>query len=212
MRGCDAIVGWWASLAHVSGRSPWRGSCVRPSVLIRGAAFDTANEPEIDYGLPAGRGAGARLQPLDHAPRRRSLATNSDYSREEIAPQTSGNRAGGGVTGDAPTGCPDPFGELPVKPAEPLALTVGKRGSARTWSARPASIRRGRVRASRRRVRPRRALRPDDARRGAPRGTRRRNLRLTGWGRGRRAARPLPPAPAVYVQASRHEGFGGLGR
>ena len=131
------------------------------------------------------------------------LVTNSHYAAGEL-------RAIPGIDSAKVTvvhhGIPDPFGALPAKPAEPLALTVGivdERNLDRK-GLRPFAARRGS--AARRAVRPRRAL----GRRGRSSGCAPRagpNVKLTGWvdeaelGRWYRRA-------AVYVQPSLHEGFG----
>src|SRR6267143_3558151 len=109
---------WWASW-HTFWPITLAWLLRRPSALIVGG-FDTANEPEIGYGYQQG-GGPARLSRWIMR-RADVLATNSAYSREEIERNT-------GISRDRVTvmhhGVPDPFGALPVKPAEPLALTVG---------------------------------------------------------------------------------------
>ena len=198
MRGCDAVVGWWASW-HTFWPMTLAWLLRRPSGLIVGG-FDTANEPEISYGYQQG-GARARLSRWIMR-RADVLATNSAYSRGEIERNT-------GIPPDRVTvmrhGVPDPFGALPEKPAEPLALTVGN-------VDRPNLERKG--------------LRPfveaaaelpevefvmagrfvddagDELRAQAPP-----NLRLTGWVEEDELL-DLYRRAAVYVQASRHEGFG----
>jgi glycosyltransferase involved in cell wall biosynthesis len=198
MRDCDAVVGWWASW-HTFWPITLAWLLRRPSVLIVGG-FDTANEPEISYGYQQG-GGRARLSRWIMR-RADLLATNSAYSREEIERNT-------GIPRDRVTvmhhGVPDPFGALPEKPPDPLALTVGnvdrpnlERKGLRAFAEAAAALPEVKFVVAGRFV--------DDAgerlRAQAPP-----NLRLAGWmeddqllGLYRRAA--------VYVQASRHEGFG----
>lgn len=198
MRGCDAVVGWWASW-HTFWPITLAWLVRRPSALIVGG-FDTANEPDIGYGYQQG-GGRARLSRWIMR-RADVLATNSAYSREEIERNT-------GIPGDRVTvmhhGVPDPFGALPEKPAEALALTVGN-------VDRPNLERKG-LRAFAEAA----AQRPevefvlagrfvDDAgeqlRAEAPP-----NLRLTDWVEEDELL-DLYRRAAVYVQPSRHEGFG----
>jgi glycosyltransferase involved in cell wall biosynthesis len=198
MRGCDAVVGWWASW-HTFWPITLAWLLRRPSVLIVGG-FDTANEPEISYGYQQG-GARARLSRWIMR-RADVLATNSAYSRAEVERNT-------GIPSDRVTvmhhGVPDPFGALPDRPAEPLALTVGnvdrpnlERKGLRAFAEAAAELPEVEFVAAGRFV--------DDAgeqlRAQAPP-----NLRLTDWVEEDELL-DLYRRAAVYVQASRHEGFG----
>jgi len=198
MRGCDAVVGWWASW-HTFWPITLAWLLRRPSALIVGG-FDTANEPDIGYGYQQG-GARARLSRWIMR-RAGVLATNSAYSQREIERNV----------GIAPArvtvmhhGVPDPFGALPDKPTEPLVLTVGvvdranlerKGHRAFVEAARQlpdvAFVLAGRL--------------VDDAgeelRAKAPT-----NVRLTDWVEDDELL-DLYRRSAVYVQPSRHEGFG----
>ena len=198
MRGCDAVVGWWASW-HTFWPITLAWLLHRPSVLIVGG-FDTANEPDIGYGYQQG-GARARLSRWIMR-RAGVLATNSDYSREEIARNV-------GIGPERVTvmhhGVPDPFGTLPEKPAQPLVLTVGnvdrpnlERKGLRAFATAAPELPDVEFVVAGRFV--------DDAgeelRAQAPA-----NLRLTGWLEEDELL-DLYRRAAVYVQASRHEGFG----
>jgi glycosyltransferase involved in cell wall biosynthesis len=198
MRGCDAVVGWWASW-HTFWPITLAWLLRRPSVLIVGG-FDTANEPEIGYGYQQG-GTRARLSRWIMR-RAGVLATNSAYSREEIERNT-------GIPRDRVTvmhhGVPDPFGSLPQKPAEAMALTVGnvdrpnlERKGLRAFAQAASELPDVEFVLAGRFV--------DDAgdelRAQAPP-----NLRLTGWVEEDELL-DLYRRAAAYVQASRHEGFG----
>jgi len=198
MRGCDAVVGWWASW-HTFWPITLAWLLRRPSALIVGG-FDTANEPEISYGYQQG-GARARLSRWIMR-RADVLATNSAYSRAEVERNT-------GIPPNRVTvmhhGVPDPFGDLPEKPAEQLALTVGnvdrpnlERKGLRAFAGAAAELPEVEFVLAGRFV--------DDAgeqlRAQAPP-----NLRLTDWIEEDELL-DLYRRAAVYVQASRHEGFG----
>jgi glycosyltransferase involved in cell wall biosynthesis len=198
MRGCDAVVGWWASW-HTFWPITLAWLLRRPSALIVGG-FDTANEPDIGYGYQQG-GGRARLSRWIMR-RADVLATNSAYSREEIERNT-------GIPRDRVTvmhhGVPDPFGALPEKPAEALALTVGnvdrpnlERKGLRAFAEAAAQLPEVEFVLAGRFV--------DDAgaqlRAQAPP-----NLRLTDWVEEDELL-DLYRRAAVYVQPSRHEGFG----
>ena len=117
----DLVFGWFASwhtflpfsLARLLGK---------PSLLVTGG-FDTANVPEIGYGYQRG-GAAKRLAGwiIRSASK---LVVNSEYAREEVV------RNVGVPLQDVSVvyhGIPDPFGELPHGERHPIALTVANVG------------------------------------------------------------------------------------
>jgi glycosyltransferase involved in cell wall biosynthesis len=193
----DVVFGWFASW-HTFFPITLAWLLRKPSVLVIGG-FDTANMPEIGYGHQ--RGGLRRLASRWIMRRARRLITNSNYSLGEIARNTPFPPTGVTVVHH---GVPDPFGELPTEKRRE-ALTVGA-------IDRTTLIQKGQlpfVKAA--------AELPDvsfvfagkwlddsvDELRAAAPG----NVEFTGWlsdaelqERYRRAA--------VYVQASRHEGFG----
>ena len=195
----DLVFAWFASWhSFVPITLAWL--LRKPSVLVIGG-FDTANMPDIGYGYQQG---GFRRWASRWIMRRAGrLVTNSYYSQEEIERNT-------GIPRERVTvihhGVPDPFGALPTGERERMALTVGflLRSTFEHKGHRPF------VDAA--------ALVPDvdfvfvgrwvhddaiDALRARAPG----NVTFTGF---------LPQAElneylrraAVYVQASRHEGFG----
>jgi glycosyltransferase involved in cell wall biosynthesis len=193
----DVVFGWFASW-HTFLPITLAWLLRRPSVLVVGG-FDTANMPDIGYGHQRG---GVRRWASRWVMRRaRLLMTNSDYSLSEIERNTPIQRKRVRVVHH---GVPDPFGE-PPGPKEREALTVGAIN-------RTTLVQKGQlpfVRAA--------SELPDvsfafvgkwlddaidELRAVAPA-----NVQFTGW---------LPDAElharyrraAVYVQASRHEGFG----
>jgi glycosyltransferase involved in cell wall biosynthesis len=193
----DLVFGWFASW-HTFFPITLAWLLRKPSVLVIGG-FDTANLPDIGYGHQ--RGGLRRWASRWIMRRARRLITNSNYSLSEIKRNTP--IPPGRVT-VVHHGVPDPFGELP-KDKRREALTVGA-------IDRTTLVQKGQlpfVRAA--------AELPevsfvfagkwlddaiDELRAAAPA-----NVEFTGWlseadlhDRYRRAA--------VYVQASRHEGFG----
>lgn len=115
---CDLVLAWFASWHSV-----WPIALAwltrKPSVLIVGG-FDTANMPDIGYGHQQG---GMRKHVSRWMMRRATrLVTNSLYSRGEIERNI-------GIPPERVTvihhGVPDPFEELPSGERERLALTVG---------------------------------------------------------------------------------------
>jgi glycosyltransferase involved in cell wall biosynthesis len=198
IRQSDLVFGWFASwhtfwpvmLARLLGR---------PTVLVIGG-YDTASLPDIDYGLQQ-RPVMGRVSRwvMRHATR---LVTNSDYSRREI-------EANAGIPpSDVEVihhGVPDPFGELVNGERERVALTVGiveqrnlERKGLLTFALAASLLPdvqfvvAGRwIDAS---VEELRAIAPD-------------NLTLTGWVE-QDELEALYRRASVYVQASRHEGFG----
>jgi glycosyltransferase involved in cell wall biosynthesis len=194
----DVVFGWFASW-HTFWPVTLAWLMRKPSVVVIGG-YDTANMPEIPYGLQC-RGV-MRLVSRWVMRRATRLLTNSHYSRAEAA-------ANAGVDPERVSvvyhGVPDPFGELGSGARERMALTVG-------IVDRRNVVRKGLgafVQAA--------ALLPDvsfvlagrwdDGAADELRATATPNVTLTGWVEGdvlndyyRRAS--------VYVQASAHEGFG----
>jgi len=193
----DLVFGWFASW-HTFFPITLAWLARKPTVLIVGG-FDTANMPDIGYGHQ--RGGLRRWASRWIMRRARRLITNSDYSLSEIERNTPIPRARVTVVHH---GVPDPFGQTPAA-KQRQALTVGAIDSTTLVQKGQLSF----VRAA--------AELPDvrfvfagqwldDAidvlRAAAPE-----NVEFTNWlsdeelhARYRRAA--------VYVQASRHEGFG----
>lgn len=91
----------------------------KPSVLVIGG-FDTANMPDIGYGYQ--QGGLAKWASRWIMARATRLVTNSQYSRREIERNI-------GIPRERVTvvehGVPDPFGSLPEKPPERTVVTVG---------------------------------------------------------------------------------------
>ena len=196
-RRADVVFGWFASW-HTFLPVTLAWLLRKPSVMVIGG-FDTANMPDIAYGHQRG---GLRRHASRWIFRRATrLVTNSSYSLSEIERNTP-------IPPERVTvvhhGVPDPFGEQPAT-KERMALTVGA-------IDRSTLVQKGQlpfVQAAHelpdvRFVCAGKWL--DDAveelRAAAPE-----NVELTGWlsdddlhAAYRRAA--------VYVQASRHEGFG----
>jgi glycosyltransferase involved in cell wall biosynthesis len=198
LRGCDAVVGWWASW-HTFWPVTLAWLLRKPSLLIVGG-FDVANLPQIAYGHQ--RGGVRRWLSRWVMRRATALATNSFYSRTEIERNVGIAPARVAVMHH---GVPDDFGALPPKPPERLALTVGvvDRHNLERKGLRPF------VQAA--------ALLPDvsfvvaghwsdDAHEQLEREASA-NVTLTGWIEDE-ALHDLYRSAAVYVQASQHEGFG----
>ena len=194
----DLVFGWFASW-HTFFPITLAWLLRKPSVMVIGG-FDTANMPEIDYGYQQG---GLRRWASGWIMRRAGrLVTHSRYSLSEIEANTP-------IPPERVTvvhlGVPDPFGELPTKPKERLALTVGA-------ISRLTLVQKGQIpfaEAARKRpdvrfvhvgkwldgaVEELRAVAPE-------------NHELTGWASDEEL-RDWYRRAAVYVQASRHEGFG----
>lgn len=194
----DLVLGWFASW-HTFLPITLAWLLRKPSVMIVGG-FDTASMPDIGYGYQQG---GLRRWASRWIMRRaRRLVTNSEYTRSEIARNTPIEPRAVTVVHH---GVPDPFGPLPDAPRERLALTVGHlvRTTLEQKGHRPFAE------AAR--------LLPDvrfafvgrwhddaveDLRAIAPG-----NLELTGW-LGDEELHAMYRRASVYVQASRHEGFG----
>jgi glycosyltransferase involved in cell wall biosynthesis len=193
----NVVFGWFASW-HTFLPITLAWLLRKPSVMVIGG-FDTANMPDIEYGHQRG---GLRMHASRWIFRRATrLITNSSYSLKEIERNTP-------IPPERVTvvhhGVPDPFGEDPG-PKEREALTVGA-------IDRTTLVQKGQlpfVQAAHElpdvrfvfagkwlddAVEELRAVAPE-------------NVELTGW---------LPDEDlhaayrraAVYVQASRHEGFG----
>jgi glycosyltransferase involved in cell wall biosynthesis len=194
----DVVFGWFASW-HTFLPVTLAWLLRKPSVMVIGG-FDTANMPDIGYGHQRG---GLRKHASRWIFRRATrLITNSSYSLDEIERNTPISPDRVNVVHH---GVPDPFGEEP-RPKEREALTVGA-------IDRSTLVQKGQlpfVQAARelpdvRFVFAGKWLEDnavDELRAAAPS-----NVELTGWlsdddlhAAFRRAA--------VYVQASRHEGFG----
>lgn len=113
VRCADVVVGWFASW-HTFWPITIAWLLRKPSLLIVGG-FDTAALPGYGY-------QGSRLiGPVARWIMRRAtrLMTNSEYSRGELA-----RNAGITDVEVVHHGVPDPFGSLPVGARDPVALTV----------------------------------------------------------------------------------------
>ncbi len=195
----DLVFGWFASW-HTFFPVTLAWLLRKPSVQIIGG-FDTANMPDIDYGYQQG---GLRRWASRWIMKRATrLITNSNYSRSEIAANTP-------IAPERVTvvhhGVPDPFGPLGEShERERLALTVGH-------IVKTTLMQKGHqpfVEAARHlpdvrfafvgkwhddAIEHLRSLAPD-------------NVEFTGW-LSDEELESLYARASVYVQASRHEGFG----
>jgi glycosyltransferase involved in cell wall biosynthesis len=193
----DVVFGWFASW-HTFFPITLAWLLRKPSVMIIGG-FDTANMPDIGYGYQQG---GIRRAASRWIMRRaRRLATNSEYSLSEIERNTEIPPARVRVIHH---GVPDPFGEEP--PAkEREALTVG--AIDHTTLVQKGQLPFVEAAAELPDVRFTLAGKWLDGSVDALRARAGDNVRLTGW----LSDEDLHSAyrrAAVYVQASRHEGFG----
>jgi glycosyltransferase involved in cell wall biosynthesis len=193
----DVVFGWFASW-HTFFPITLAWLLRKPSVLVIGG-FDTANMPDIGYGHQRG---GLRRWASRWIFRRASrLITNSNYSLTEIESNTPIPPSRVTVVRH---GVPDPFGDEPGE-KERSALTVGA-------IDRTTLVQKGQlpfVQAARELPDVRFVFAGkwiddgvDELRAIAPP-----NVELTGW----LSDEDLHAAyrrAAVYVQASRHEGFG----
>jgi glycosyltransferase involved in cell wall biosynthesis len=213
----DVIVGWWASW-HTFLPITLAWLLRKPSLLIVGG-FDTAAEPEFGYGFQLG-GPRAWLSRFTMR-RARILMTNSEYSRQEIWHNTGipphrvrvvyhgvpdVERAGGPLAASF-GGNPErpPAAGSHGNPGRPLALTVGivdrtnlERKGLRAFVAAAAQVPEVDFVVA--------GKHADDAAAELQREAGA-NVRLTGWLEDRELAELFDTA-AVYVQASKHEGFG----
>jgi glycosyltransferase involved in cell wall biosynthesis len=193
----DLVFGWFASW-HTFFPITLAWLARKPTVLIVGG-FDTANMPDIGYGHQ--RGGLRRWASRWIMRRARRLITNSDYSLSEIERNTPTPRARVTVVHH---GVPDPFGETPAA-KQRQALTVG--AIDRTTLVQKGQLSFVRAAAELPDVRFVFAGQWLDDAIGVLRAAAPENVEFTNWlsdeelhARYRRAA--------VYVQASRHEGFG----
>jgi glycosyltransferase involved in cell wall biosynthesis len=195
----DLVFGWFASW-HTFLPITLAWLLRRPSVQIVGG-FDTANMPDIGYGYQQG---GLRRWASRWIMRRATvLVTNSEYSRSEIAANTP-------IPPERVTvvhhGVPDPFGPLEgAAPRERLALTVGHLVSSTLMQKGHQPF----VDAARHLPDVRFVFvgRWHDDAIEQLRGRAGPNVEFTGWLSDADLERMYRRA-SVYVQASRHEGFG----
>ena len=193
----DLVFGWFASW-HTFFPITLAWLLRKPSVLVMGG-FDTANMPDIGYGHQQG---GLRMHASRWIFRRAGrLITNSRYSLSEIERNTPVPPARVTVVHH---GVPDPFGEPPGE-KERAALTVGAIDAGTLVQKGQLPF----VRAAGRLPDVRFVFAGkwiDDAverlRAEAPA-----NVEFTGW-LSDEALLDVYRRSAVYVQASRHEGFG----
>ena len=194
----DLVFGWFASW-HTFLPVTLAWLMRKPSVQIIGG-FDTANMPDIGYGYQQG---GLRRWASRWIMRRAGrLITNSHYSRSEIAANTP-------IPPERVTvvhhGVPDPFGPLQATEREPLALTVGH-------LVKTTLMQKGHqpfVEAARHLPEVRFVFVGkwhDDAIEQL-RGLAGENVEFTGW-LSDEDLEAMYRRASVYVQASRHEGFG----
>ena len=195
----DLVFGWFASW-HTFFPVTLAWLLRKPSVQIVGG-FDTANMPDIGYGYQQG---GVRRWASRWIMKRASrLITNSNYSRSEIAANTP-------IPPERVTvvhhGVPDPFGPLnESRERDPIALTVGH-------IVKTTLMQKGHqpfVEAARHLPDVRFVFVGkwhDDAIEHL-RGLASDNVEFTGW-LSDEALEVLYARASVYVQASRHEGFG----
>jgi glycosyltransferase involved in cell wall biosynthesis len=195
----DLVFGWFASW-HTFVPITLAWLLRKPSVQIVGG-FDTADMPDIGYGYQ--QGGLRRWASRWIMSRARVLVTNSHYSRSEIAANTPIDPERVRVVHH---GVPDPFGPLEDgPPRERLAITVGH-------LVKTTLMQKGHqpfVEAARHLPDVRFVFvgkAHDDAIEQL-RGLATDNVEFTGW-LSDEDLEELYRRAAVYVQASRHEGFG----
>lgn len=118
LRRADVVFGWFASWHTFAALSLAR-LMGKPSVLVIGG-FDTARLPEIGYG--AQRGGPRRWMTRRTIRLATRLLTNSEYSLREIEANLGLGRDQVAVVHH---GIPDRFGEPEQEEPEQVALTVG---------------------------------------------------------------------------------------
>jgi glycosyltransferase involved in cell wall biosynthesis len=194
----DLVLGWFASW-HTFLPITLAWLLRKPSVMIVGG-FDTANMPDIGYGYQQG---GLRRWASRWIMRRAGrLVTHSRYSLSEIERNTP-------IPPERVTalhlGVPDPFGEPAADSRERIALTVGHlvKTTLEQKGHRPFVEAAGELPDVRfvfvgkwhdDAIELLRGLAPD-------------NVEFTGW-LSDDELQAIYRRAAVYVQASRHEGFG----
>ena len=114
----DLVFGWFASW-HTFWPVTLAWLMRKPSLVVIGG-YDTANLPEIPYGVQ-GRGL-MRFVARWVMKRATRLLANSEYSRSEAAANAGVDPARVSVVYH---GVPDPFGGLPASERARSALTVG---------------------------------------------------------------------------------------
>jgi glycosyltransferase involved in cell wall biosynthesis len=194
----DVVFGWFASW-HTFLPITLAWLLRRPSVLVIGG-FDVANMPDIGYGHQQG---GLRKHASRWMFRRAGrLVTNSEYSLSEIERNTPIPPSEVTVIHH---GVPDPFGGLPQEPKERMALTVG--AVDRSTLVQKGQLPFAHASMELPDVRFMLAGRWLDEAVEELRAAGGENLELTGWLSDEELLDAYRRA-GVYVQASRHEGFG----
>jgi glycosyltransferase involved in cell wall biosynthesis len=198
VRAADLVFGWFASW-HTFLPFTFAPLLRKPSVLVTGG-FDTANLPDIGYGYQ--RGGVAKPAAGWIIRRATKLVTNSEFTRDEVARNVGVNASDVSVVYH---GVADPFGALPEGTRERIALTVGNVA----WLTFERKGLRTFVEAAR--------LAPDvrfvvvgkwmDDAIDKLRELGGENVEFTGWVSDVELADWFRRA-SVYVQPSRHEGFG----
>jgi glycosyltransferase involved in cell wall biosynthesis len=195
----DLVFGWFASW-HTFFPITLAWLLRKPSVQIVGG-FDTANMPDIGFGYQQG---GLRRWASRWIMRRAGrLVTNSYYSRSEIAANTP---IGPGEVTVVHHGVPDPFGPLDTaRPRERLALTVGPIDAGTLVQKGQLPF----VEAAQRLPDVRFVFvgKPLDDAIERLRAAAAPNVEFKGWVSDEEL-QELYASASVYVQASRHEGFG----
>jgi len=199
VRRNDAVFGWFASW-HTFFPVTLAWLMRKPSVQIIGG-FDTADMPDIGYGYQQG---GLRRWASRWIMKRADrLITNSNYSRSEIGANTP---IGPERVTVVHHGVPDPFGPLDEsRPRERLALTVGAIDAGTLVQKGQLPF----VEAARHLPDVELVFvgKPLDDSIETLRSAAGDNVRFTGW-ISDEELEELYARASVYVQASRHEGFG----